>query len=47
MSFTDSNHFSMSLSFSYWNITELHSVLSPWRLVSILSVTPTWHDSMP
>jgi len=22
MSFTDSNHFSMSLSFSYWNITE-------------------------
>jgi len=21
MSFTDSNHFSMSLSFSYWNIT--------------------------
>jgi len=24
MSFTDSNHFSMSLSFSYWNITEGH-----------------------
>jgi len=24
MSFTDSNHFSMSLSFSYWNITVCH-----------------------
>ena len=26
MSFTDINHFSISLSFSYWNITDAYSV---------------------
>ena len=26
MSFTDINHFSISLSFSYWNVTSLHQI---------------------
>jgi len=48
MSFTDSNHFSMSLSFSYWNITADYeglqsTIFKPNTIQTVQKYKSWWH----